>query len=413
MEQIISALPRTGETGSEIPISAPRPEETDDGEAAGFFASLLAGIQTQATTMKPESGPAPPQAMAKASEPNIAPGMTVAPGLQQASVPATSPVAEVLASAAKLDGDAVPGPVAVTPEEGAPPLPLPPETALEAEEDASPTRIPLLAAASPQAGDGSGRVKAPASKGKPLQAIVADARPRDGTAPPVAPVVSESKVTASATDAAAVLRELLSPSGSAHEDAALQPERLQVSKLDSGPLLPPGVVPKPDAPLLGSMEATRPASTAPPTSEPVPLRSVPDFSIKSIKYLMENNVESIRIRLVPRSLGELHISVVKTDDVNKVVISSANPAVRDFLDGQLPGLRENLHKEAIQVNQISVQARPISIGDHSSHGNAQQQASANGGDAQPQPERNNTTTLSGKPSISAPRHHDGILNMYV
>jgi Flagellar hook-length control protein FliK len=412
VQQLVQAISQTKAVAVETPLTVSESDQADTGDAAGIFASLLSALQARIDPVNIDAGPAPPSVPPEGTTPT-----------QVGGVPATSKAigdAALVTSVAMPipeEGDASPVaiPASASEEEGgAAPLPLKPVTVMEGEKTLQPIRIATQAAVVPEVAPGDSKAKRPAAR--PTMGVVSMEGPSEGGKDrPAAVAAAQPRPSPSVSiaDAAAALRDLLAPKVSSQDDGVLNPERLQVANLEPGAQSGFGAGLKGNLSQPVTASDARPVSSVVSTADPLPLRSVPEFSIRSIKYLMENNVESIRVRLVPRSLGELQISVVKTDDVSKVVISSANPAVRDFLDSQLSGLRENLHKEAIQVNQITVQARPVSVGDPTSQGNGQQHASSSGGETRPQPEAKSPTAMSGGRTRAMPRHHDGVLNMYV
>ena len=90
-------------------------------------------------------------------------------------------------------------------------------------------------------------------------------------------------------------------------------------------------------------------------SVPATPQGLRDATVRSVQYLVGHGEQSLRVRLVPASLGELHVMVTTSDDGGlNVQLSSAHHAVRETLDGQLSGLRDALARDGIEVGRITV-----------------------------------------------------------
>lgn len=85
------------------------------------------------------------------------------------------------------------------------------------------------------------------------------------------------------------------------------------------------------------------------------VRNVGEVTIRSIRHLVGSSEESVRIRLVPRSLGELNISVTTNGDGVDVVVLSSSKMVSDVLEEQMSGLKNILQKEGVEVSSMKVQ----------------------------------------------------------
>lgn len=78
--------------------------------------------------------------------------------------------------------------------------------------------------------------------------------------------------------------------------------------------------------------------------------------VRHIRSLSAQGESSVRIRLIPPSLGELRLDVSSNHNGVLVRLASANPMVRDMLEGQLDALRNNIVREGTNVSGISVLA---------------------------------------------------------
>ena len=99
-----------------------------------------------------------------------------------------------------------------------------------------------------------------------------------------------------------------------------------------------------------------PGTTGPSTSNQATLQSLPEDTVRSVRLLVTKGEQTLTIRMVPESLGEVRLEVRTHADGVSVRIASANPAVRQALERQMPALREALLREGIQVGRVEVSA---------------------------------------------------------
>ena len=102
----------------------------------------------------------------------------------------------------------------------------------------------------------------------------------------------------------------------------------------------------------GAAEAEAPP--APP--ERVGLEIIRDFTVRSVRYLVTRGGRTLTVRLVPESLGELHLEVTSAKEGLFVRLVSANPAVREFLSEGLHNLRVALAESGVKVADVLVTA---------------------------------------------------------
>jgi hypothetical protein len=125
------------------------------------------------------------------------------------------------------------------------------------------------------------------------------------------------------------------------------------------------VAPKPTGlatfapPTAGTQEAgpgtsSAASNSAPPTEIRATLETVDVHTLRNVRYLLAQGGKTISIRLVPESLGEMHIEVHTRGDEMVVRLASANPAVREALESQIPSLRQALQKEQDAPVEIQV-----------------------------------------------------------
>lgn len=99
------------------------------------------------------------------------------------------------------------------------------------------------------------------------------------------------------------------------------------------------------------------APTPPQAPEPPPRPTPADltqFAVKSVRFLAGRGEETMTVRLVPESLGELRLVVRSGEHSLDVQLSAVNASVRDSLEQQLPALREALARDAGDARQVNI-----------------------------------------------------------
>ncbi|MCC6486805.1 MAG: flagellar hook-length control protein FliK [Candidatus Hydrogenedentes bacterium] len=102
----------------------------------------------------------------------------------------------------------------------------------------------------------------------------------------------------------------------------------------------------------------RTAQTAAESAEPsqTTLKTLAHDTVKGVRYLLARGEQTLRIRLIPESLGELRLEVTSTKEEISVRLSSANQTVRELLHTQVHGLRDALTQDGTTVTRISIVA---------------------------------------------------------
>jgi flagellar hook-length control protein FliK len=163
----------------------------------------------------------------------------------------------------------------------------------------------------------------------------------------------------------------------------------------------------PAAPAESSVEA-------PATLRPT-LQTLGDFAVKSVRYINTQGGETITVRLVPESLGELRVVVKSGSDGLEIELSSRNQVVRETLERQLPALQEAFARDGTDVARITVSASSAFDADGSA-GRPSQQAgnqapSSGSGQGRGNSPSANTYGTEERPRTTAPPH-DGALNVF-
>lgn len=143
-------------------------------------------------------------------------------------------------------------------------------------------------------------------------------------------------------------------SGAAAPDAVEQPAAPNIVRTEG---------PAPVAPATGT--ETTPVSAPAAERVPAPTASAPDRPtvvtepvartvVQHVRHLTASGEQTVTVKLVPESLGELHITVKSARDAVEVVLSTSNQHVRQALEHQLHALRETLVREGIDVTKATV-----------------------------------------------------------
>jgi flagellar hook-length control protein FliK len=88
------------------------------------------------------------------------------------------------------------------------------------------------------------------------------------------------------------------------------------------------------------------------------VQSLGDTTIRAVRYLTSRGEERLIVRIVPESLGELHIFVRSNEGGIEVRLASVHAAVRDALEQQLHALREAFARDGVDVARVSVSSSP-------------------------------------------------------
>jgi flagellar hook-length control protein FliK len=114
------------------------------------------------------------------------------------------------------------------------------------------------------------------------------------------------------------------------------------------------------APTIAPAElgADAPKTVAAPEAPERPVRTtLPDLAktaLRSVRYMARNGEHRMTLRLIPESLGEVHIEVLSTKEALTVKLVSDSAVVRDAMESQAHLLRDSLSQEGLDVKNISI-----------------------------------------------------------
>lgn len=84
------------------------------------------------------------------------------------------------------------------------------------------------------------------------------------------------------------------------------------------------------------------------------LQALPEQTLRVVRYLSNNGEQTMRIRLVPESLGEVRIEVTTSHDAISIKLASANTAVREILQTHAQGLQTALAQDNASAVRVSI-----------------------------------------------------------
>jgi flagellar hook-length control protein FliK len=90
----------------------------------------------------------------------------------------------------------------------------------------------------------------------------------------------------------------------------------------------------------------------------IPLSNLPGEIVQQIQLIQQQGTSSLRLRIAPENLGELHLEVHRSGDTVRVTMTSASPLVRDALDSQISQLRNALQEQGLELSEANVEDNP-------------------------------------------------------
>lgn len=105
-----------------------------------------------------------------------------------------------------------------------------------------------------------------------------------------------------------------------------------------------------------AVERAAPTSAQSAESSQATLKTLAHDTVKGVRYLLARGEQTLRIRLIPESLGELRLEVTSTKEEISVRLSSGNQTVRELLHTQVHSLRDVLTQDGTTVSRISIVA---------------------------------------------------------
>ena len=226
-----------------------------------------------------------------------------------------------------------------------------------------------------------------------------------------AQVPSEGETDADVTLEGTAARATALPQSEVRSSAASASDALQARSVETPSISPVSVDQSVEGRSVERASGASSDSTEPAQST---LKTLGQDTVKSVRYLLARGEQTLRIRLIPESLGELRLEITSAKDEISVRLSSGNQTVRELLHTQVHSLREALSQDGTSVSRISIVA-DTGTGMASQGGNAdrafsQQTRTWNEGGAH----TSTNTPQSRQQAFVAPRTHAphaGALNL--
>ena len=101
--------------------------------------------------------------------------------------------------------------------------------------------------------------------------------------------------------------------------------------------------------------------------KPVEIRSgyIVDDIGQAIRYLKNNEIEDLTLKINPKELGELTIKLIKSKGENKVIITSSSSETFKLINENIKDVESHLLNLDIKLSQVSVEIKNYGHGDFS------------------------------------------------
>lgn len=76
--------------------------------------------------------------------------------------------------------------------------------------------------------------------------------------------------------------------------------------------------------------------------------------IKSVKYMMKNNVEELTVKVYPKELGELTIKILSEEGIMKAEIKATSKETYSILNANIAEIKNNLSDQNIKIQDVQV-----------------------------------------------------------
>ena len=94
-------------------------------------------------------------------------------------------------------------------------------------------------------------------------------------------------------------------------------------------------------------------------SEPKSIRSqyISEDFVQVIKYLKENNIEEVSVKMNPKDLGELNIKLIKSNGEERIIVTLGETDTFNLLKDKINDIKAHLNTLDINVKEISVEIK--------------------------------------------------------
>jgi len=121
--------------------------------------------------------------------------------------------------------------------------------------------------------------------------------------------------------------------------------------------------------------------------------------IKTFKYMEDNSLKELTVKIKPKELGEITIKLITQGEIMKASINASNKETYDLLSSKVPEIKHALNTQNIKIEDVSIDFNDSFQSFQSGEGNFSRE------------ERNssqNTTKYSAKDSIEATDAEDNL-----
>lgn len=108
--------------------------------------------------------------------------------------------------------------------------------------------------------------------------------------------------------------------------------------------------------------------------------------LKVVKYISNNRIEELSVKITPKELGEVSIKLLKVEDNNELIITLANKKAYELIKDNVSDIEKHLSSLDIKIKNVVVQVKSEVYGDFL--GNFNEQFSKNNSRGQ---QKNNLT----------------------
>jgi flagellar hook-length control protein FliK len=91
-----------------------------------------------------------------------------------------------------------------------------------------------------------------------------------------------------------------------------------------------------------------------PETAPINKANIVADMIKTVKYMQENDVKNLTVKLVPKELGEITIKLVMENGMMKANITATNKEAYNLLNSNLQDLNGKLQSSDIRIQNFTV-----------------------------------------------------------
>lgn len=94
-------------------------------------------------------------------------------------------------------------------------------------------------------------------------------------------------------------------------------------------------------------------------SEPKSIRSqyISEDFVQVIKYLKENNIEEVSVKMNPKDLGELNIKLIKSNNEERIIVTLGETDTFNLLKDKINDIKAHLNTLDINVKEIAVEIK--------------------------------------------------------